>query len=283
MDIFGSRQMNPSNWLAAIGHTQCITDTIDASQVARVAAVLNLPAPALGSPLPALWHWAFFQNCTATAALGRDGHAARGDFIPAIELPNRMWAGSRIKFLRPLPVGSAAARVSTIENIIEKEGRTGSLVFVTLHHDYRVDGATVIIEEQDLVYRGAGDKVRLQGGEAPRADWSQKITPSAPLLFRYSAVTFNSHRIHYDHPYVTQTEGYPGLVIHGPLIATLMCQACMENNPGKQLRYFSFRGQRPLFSPDSFRVEGRLIDARQAEVWALNAQGVASAGTALFD
>ncbi len=272
--------MNLDSW---VGRVRERGDEITVQQVARMACTLNRDAPARAEPLPELWHWGFFQDWDATRELAEDGHAARGRFLPPVELPDRMWAGSRVTFLKPLRVGDAVSCTSTIERLVPKEGRSGPLVFVTVRHDYRVRGEVVLQEEQDIVYRGRTKKAGGEPPPAPPAEWSQPVEPSPVLLFRYSAVTFNGHRIHYDHPYVNGVEGYPGLIVHGPLIATLMCSAFADAHPERRIRRFAFRGVRPLFAPAPFRVAGRLVGDGQAEVWAADDKGLASRGEIEFE
>ncbi len=179
-----------------------------------------------------------------------------------------MWAGGRVDFHHPLKVGVEAERVSTVAAIKEKNGRTGKLLFVTVRHEFMQQGEAAIVEEQDIVYRQPSPP-KLEGTEqAEQSQWRETVEPSAVLLFRYSAVTFNGHRIHYDYPYVTEVEGYPGLVVHGPLIATAMLSAFCRAHPQARLKHFAYRGLRPLISPKPFEVAG-LIDAPGiARVWA---------------
>lgn len=258
-----------------IGRSETAHDRISHTLVRRIAATLGEPAPAPGEALPMLWHWAFFQEPVQAAGLGSDGHPARGGFLPPADNRNRMWAGSRLTFVEPLRVEADVSRHSTLLNVEEKHGRTGSLLFVTVKHDYVQDGRTVLVEEQDIVYREPTPP-RLGGTEAaPEGTWSEAVTPDATLLFRYSAVTFNGHRIHYDWPYVTETEGYPGLVVHGPLIATLNLRAFQRANPAARVQRFSFRGLRPLISPTPFEVGGRLLDTGKAQLWATAEGGMA--------
>jgi len=269
----------PETW---IGRSQTVHDCISHNLVKRIAATLGEPAPAPGAPLPELWHWAFFQDAVEHSGLGGDGHPARGGFLPPADNRNRMWAGGRLEFLHPLRVDAQVSRRSTILNVQEKHGRTGSLLFVTVQHEYVQDGQRALIEEQDIVYREPSPP-KLGGTEPmPQGDWHLHVQPTPTLLFRYSAVTFNGHRIHYDWPYVTETEGYPGLVVHGPLIATLNVQAFVRANPQLTVRRFSFRGVRPLICPDAFDVGGRLIGEGKAQVWAGNQAGQAQVGEIEF-
>ncbi|NBA97441.1 MaoC family dehydratase N-terminal domain-containing protein [Pseudomonas sp. R5(2019)] len=268
---------------AWIGRTEERRDQISDNLVKRIAATLGETAPQPGEALPPLWHWAFFQDTVAAAGLGQDGHPARGGFLPPADNRNRMWAGSRLTFKQPLLVGAEVDRVSTLLNVEEKHGRTGSLLFVTVRHEFFQHGESVLLDEQDIVYREPSPP-KLGGTEPlPAGQWRESVEPNATLLFRYSAVTFNGHRIHYDYPYVTETEGYPGLVVHGPLIATLNLRAFTRAHPDATLKRFSFRGVRPLISPQPFEVGGRVIEAGKAHVWAGNEDGTAQVGEIEFD
>ena len=267
---------------AWIGRRQESQDRISFNLVKRIAATLGEVAPQPGEPLPPLWHWAFFQEPVAASELGPDGHPALGGFLPPAHNRNRMWAGSRLEFYQPLTVEAEVSCVSTILRVEEKHGRTGSLLFVTVRHEYFQDGQRALQDEQDIVYREPTPP-KLSGTEAlPEGQWREAVEPSPTLLLRYSAVTFNGHRIHYDWPYVTQTEGYPGLVVHGPLIATLNLRAFTKTHPTARLKRFSFRGLRPLISPQPFEVGGRLIDNGKARVWAGNQDGTAQIGEVEF-
>ncbi|HEU0230103.1 MAG TPA: MaoC family dehydratase N-terminal domain-containing protein [Burkholderiaceae bacterium] len=256
---------DPASW---IGRTESCTDNLDIGHVERVALSLGDAAPAHGEALPLLWHWAFFINAQPYAQLGGDGHPRRGGFLPPADDRNRMWAGGRLKFLRPLLVGVASERMSTIADVTEKEGRTGKLLFVTVKHDYFQDGMLCTAEEQDIVYREPSPPILSGTQPAPEPEWADTIQPTSVMLFRYSAVTFNGHRIHYDEPYVREVEGYPGLVVHGPLIATLMGRAFTRANPGKVVSEFSYRGLRPLIAPRAFQVAGRFESREGAMLWA---------------
>ena len=257
--------LDPASW---IGRGESCPDAIDIGHVRKMALSLDTPAPAQGDELPLLWQWGLFINGLAYDQLGPDGHPKRGGFLPPADNRNRMWAGGRLEFIQPLRVGIAANRISSITAIKEKDGRTGKLLFVTIQHEYFQGGALCISEEQDVVYREPSPP-KLSGSEpAPAPQWSETINPTSTMLFRYSAVTFNGHRIHYDEPYATQVEGYPGLVVHGPMIATLMCRAFRNANPGKVVRSFSYRGLRPLIAPHAFHVAGAVGAAGVAQLWA---------------
>ncbi|WP_414927640.1 MaoC family dehydratase N-terminal domain-containing protein [Pseudomonas sp. IT-P74] len=275
--------MTDSPYAAWIGRSEQTTEQLSASLAKRIAATLGENAPAAGQVLPALWHWAFFQPAVAQEDLGKDGHPARSGILPPGHNRNRMWAGGRVEFHEDLRVDAEVTRTTTVLKIEEKNGRTGSLLFATLRHDYVQDGRLVIREEQDIVYREPSPPI-LGGGDAlPLAGWQESITPTPVLLFRYSAVTFNGHRIHYDWPYATEAEGYPGLVVHGPLIATLNLRAFCRANPQAKVRRFEYRGLRPLISPQPFIVGGRLYAPGRAELWAGNDTGVAQRAEVIFD
>ena len=258
-------QPNPQEW---IGRSEVCDDNIDPGHVQKIALALDGPVPAAGDSLPHLWHWALFISSAPYAELGSDGHPRRGGFLPPADRRNRMWAGGRLSFHAPLRVGLDGQRRSTIANVVEKQGRTGKLLFVTVRHEIFQEGRICIDEEQDIVYREPSPP-KLTGTEAaPEAQWSETVKADPVMLFRYSAVTFNGHRIHYDMPYATEVEGYPGLVIHGPMIATLMCGAFQRAHPDKVVTRFSYRGLRPLTTPEAFQVAGRMTEEGQARLWA---------------
>jgi len=244
--------MSSTDLSAWLGKQQTVVDRMDPGHAARIAVTL-------GDPIP---------EVVPIAQTGLDGHPARGSFLPPADNRNRMWAGGRVSFDGALEVGVEARKTSTVTAIQEKKGRTGSLLFVTVKHDIEQNGKLVVSEEQDIVYREPSPP-KLQGTEpAPSSQWRESVDPSPVLLFRYSAVTFNSHRIHYDDPYVTQTEGYPGLVIHGPLIATMMCRAFAHANPKASLKHLAYRGLRPLIAPKAFSVAGAVVAPGEAKLWA---------------
>jgi 3-methylfumaryl-CoA hydratase len=258
-----------------IGRSETRSDVATAAPLAALSALLDRddPAPRAGDAAPPLAHWLYFLPVYRQSDAGPDGHALRGGFLPPVELPRRMWAGSRIEFLRPLAVGAAIERRSTILDVAPKEGRSGPLVFVTVRHEVSDAQGLVLSDEHDIVYRGetapaAGGK-RAPAGEA----WRREIRPDPVLLFRYSAVTFNSHRIHYDHPYVTKVEGYPGLVVHGPLIATLLVDLLRRSLPQARLTRFSFRATKPLYDTAPFFTCGVPDGARGARLWTRDAAG----------
>ncbi len=273
-------------WRDWIGREEAAEDVLDVARARALQATLDDTGKALkaGDSLPPLWHWMYFWNVAAASTLGADGHPERAWFLPPIDLPRRMWAGSRFTFLRPLPVGAAVARRSRIKDIRFREGRNGPLAFVTVRHEIAADGAPCIEEEQDIVYRAAprpGETPR-PGDPAPTdAPWRREITPDPVLLFRYSALTFNGHRIHYDLKHATEVEGYPGLVVHGPLLATLMLELVRAERPEATVTGFEFRAIRPVFDTAPFTVAGRLAgDGKSAELWIAGPDGfIATKGT----
>jgi 3-methylfumaryl-CoA hydratase len=261
-----------------IGRTESRSDLIDAGKASALAATLDLPSsPVEGDALPPLWHWIYFWSVSPASLAGPDGHAQRGGFLPPVTLPRRMWAGSRVSFPGVLPVGVMAARNSLIKSVNVKQGKSGPLVFVTVAHEIAVNGQPVICEEHDIVYRDppqAGDAPAAPKGAPMDAQWSQQIVPDPVLLFRYSALTFNGHRIHYDRSYATEVEGYPGLIVHGPLVATMLLGLVARELPGREVGSFVFRAVSPLFDTEPFSVHGRLhADGHLVTLWAANARG----------
>ena len=263
------------------GRCETLADDITAVPVAALSATLDRddPQPAEGTELPPLWHWLYFLPRHRHSELGPDGHAKRGGFLPPVPLPRRMWAGGRLKWSEsnPLRVGQRAERTSSIESVKHKSGRSGELVFVLVRHELQNDQGLSLTEEHDIVYRPApqpGEPAPMPAVAETGAAWQREIVPSDVLLFRYSALTFNGHRIHYDRQYVTGTEGYPGLIVHGPLIATLLVDLVRRNAPGAQLLSFDFRAVRPTFDPHPFRVNGQpSADGKTVRLWAQDHEG----------
>ena len=268
------------HWRRWVGRTQEVSEVIDLLRARAMQATLDDLGPLLeaGNPLPPLWHWLYFWNAAPHAALGPDGHIARGEFLPPINLPRRMLAGGRIKILRPLAAGTLAKRRSTVTDVRRKQGRTGQLVFVTLAHEISDESGPRIQEAQDVVFREAaapGEKPPA-GKTAPAIlPWRHKVTPDPLLLFRYSALTFNGHRIHYDLSYATEEEGYSGLLVHGSLLAILMAGLVRRQAPERQITAFQYRALRPVFGTASFSVGGRLAeDGASAELWVTDPGGI---------
>lgn len=275
--------MTDSSYALWLGKSVEVRDQFSTNLLKRIAATFDESTPELGTALPPLWQWCFFQEPIAESGLGGDGHPARGGFLPPADNRNRMWAGGRVEFLLPLTAGADATCTSTIQNIEEKHGRTGALLFVTVRHEYRQNGELCVREEQDIVYREPSPPKLAGTDSVPDAEWAETVEPSSTLLFRYSAVTFNGHRIHYDHPYVTETEGYPGLVVHGPMIATLNLRAFCRAHPEARVRRFAYRGVRPLIAPTPFDVTGRVVSPGKAALWAGNASGIAQKAEVEFE
>jgi 3-methylfumaryl-CoA hydratase len=221
-----------------------------------------------------LAHWLYFLPSYRQSEAAPDGHLAHGAFLPPLSLPRRMWAGSRLEFLRPLRVGSEVERLSRIESVEMKQGRSGALAFITVRHEVRDREGLVITDEHDIVFRAAAVLAGTPTPAPTDEQWRREIRPDPLLLFRYSAVTFNGHRIHYDHPYTTKVEGYPGLVVHGPLIATLLVDLLRRERPEAILRGYRFRALRPLYDTASFFTCGRPgADGRSARLWTRDAEG----------
>jgi 3-methylfumaryl-CoA hydratase len=266
---------------AWIGRSETVRDQIGATPVMALNATLDHPAMPVepGTPLPPLWHWLYFLPLHRQSEIGPDGHAKRGAFLPPVPLPRRMWAGSQFEFRSPVRVGDEVERTSTIADVSIKEGRTGKLVFVKVQHELRCNESSepAIVEFHDIVYREAKrpDDVepppqRAQAGAA----WQRELVPDDVLLFRYSALTFNGHRIHYDRKYVTEVEGYPGLIVHGPLIATLLTDLVRRNAPGAQVAAFHFKAVRPTFDLNPFRINGQhQSDGTTVKLWAQDHEG----------
>jgi 3-methylfumaryl-CoA hydratase len=256
-----------------IGRTESRDDVVSPGPVAALSATLDRddPRPKAGDPLPLLWHWLFFLPIHRQSELGADGHARLGGFLPPVPLPRRMYAGGRIESHRPLCVGDSVSRLSRVEDVTYKEGRSGPLVFVKVRHRISSGAGLALIEDQDIVYRDdskPGESVSQPTRAPEHATWTRELRPDAVLLFRYSALTFNGHRIHYDRHFTTTAQGYPGLVVHGPLIATMLADLVRNNLPAANVSAFSFRAVAPLFDTNPFRVCGRLDDQRTVKLWA---------------
>jgi 3-methylfumaryl-CoA hydratase len=264
-----------------IGRSETLRDTITAAPVRGLNATLDHPALAVddGMPLFPLWHWLYFLPQHRQSDIGPDGHARRGGFLPPVPLPRRMWAGSQFEFRAPLRVGDAIERTSTIADVTVKEGRSGQLVFVKVRHELRCNAAAepALVEFHDIVYREArkpGDVDPPPQAAETGAPWQREIVPDDVLLFRYSALTFNGHRIHYDRKYVTEVEGYPGLIVHGPLIATLLMDLLRRHAPGADVASFRFKAVRPTFHLHPFRLNGALsADDTSVRLWAQDHEG----------
>jgi len=264
-----------------VGKTETLADDITAVPVRALSATLDYPAPDVsrGTGLPPLWHWLYFLPLHRQSELGPDGHARRGGFLPPVPLPRRMWAGGRLRWARdnPLAVGDAVRRVSRIESVTHKAGRTGDLMFVLVRHEVHNARGLAVTEEHDIVYRAAAqpdDPQPAPVAAGQGAAWQREIVPDDVLLFRYSALTFNGHRIHYDRRYVTGVEGYPGLIVHGPLIATLLADLVRRHAPGAFMQSFDFKAVRPTFDLHPLRVNGQPSgDGKSVRLWAQDHEG----------
>lgn len=255
---------------AWVGKSETIVDVLEPARSNALLAALGDPAPReVGDDLPLLHHWLYFWNVQPPQGLGTDGHPAKGGFLPPVPLPRRMWAGGRVQFLQPLKLGDTVTKTSTILKVETKVGRSGTLVFVTLRHELAGSDGLAISEEQDLVYRDAAAPGSIQApaasGPEPTAAWRSDVEPNPTLLFRYSALTMNGHRIHYDLPYARDEEAYPALVVHGPLQATLLI-GLAEQNLAAPITGFDFRGQAPAFVGATLNVLGEATD-EGASVW----------------
>jgi len=270
--------MNLQDW---IGRQETVVDQVTPTPIAALCATLDRPVvrPEPGTSIPAPWHWLYFLPMIPQAEIGPDGHAKRGGFLPPVPLPRRMWAGSQMTFHEPIQIGDQITRTSTIDQITEKSGRSGSLVFVKVRHEIRRNqqSSVALTEFHDIVYRDApapGAAAPTPELAAPYAPWVKRWTPDDVLLFRYSALTFNGHRIHYDRRYVTEVEGYPGLIVHGPLIATLLLDLVRDHRPDAQILQFEFKAIRPTFDLHHFEVCGEpAADGQTIRLWARDHEG----------
>ena len=266
----------PSRLNDWVGRRQENHDLVSLRQVVGMAAMFDLPdEPKAGDSLPPGWHWMFFAEIARQSVLSEDGHAPRGAFLPPVSLPRRMWGGNRLTFHEPIRVGDEVHRASEILSISEKDGRSGQMSLVTVKHSYHASGGLALEEEHDIVYRSAAkDGNKMPPGEEPQnsPQWSREVDPDPVFLFRYSALTFNGHRIHYDMPYVTKTEGYPGLIVHGPLTATLLLELIRHERPDDEIKTVIVRARRPLFAGANFKVEG-LPTEFGASTWAVDPDG----------
>lgn len=260
------------DYSAWVNRSKTITDT--ASATARTGLAGILPhglSHAANNPqrLFPLGHWLQFVPTEPLAELGEDGHPRLGDFMPPLQLPRRMWAGSRIEFVDGIEVGDELERTTTIESITPKRGSTGELCFVVLRHDITAGGRAALVERQTIVYREAAVSDSEPAARPPRRvegetegwDWVQSVTPNEIMLFRYSALTYNSHRIHYDPPYATGVENYPGLVTHGPLSASLLIDAFLHETPDADVVSYEFSARSPVFVGEKLRLCGKAIES----------------------
>ncbi|GMU46577.1 MAG: hypothetical protein AMXMBFR26_13590 [Porticoccaceae bacterium] len=258
------------------GRQEQASDLIEPAKVRAMAATLDwAQPPEVGDELPRPWHWLYFLSPARQSQIGRDGHPQRGGFLPPVPLPRRMWASGNVEFLAPLHVGDSAQRTSTVKSVTHKRGGTGDLVFVTVEHEIAVAGTPVIRERQHLVYREDPDPNAPPPKPVPPpapAQFGREWLPDPVLLFRYSALTFNGHRIHYDRDYAMREEGYSGLVVHGPLSATLLLDLVRAQCPEQTIGYYDYRAVRPLIDGAPFRVEGRRTEGG-LDLWVVDRDG----------
>lgn len=264
-----------------IGRTQEATDTVTVQLVKALRATLfiDIGSPQAGDAAPFTTHWCLAQPVAPMSEIGPDGHPARGGFLPPVPLPRRMWAGGKLEFLDTIRVGDDVTRSSNISDVTMKTGSTGVLCFVSVEHTITTPRGIAIRERQDIVYRdnpNSGDAKPAAAPAAPqKAQHCETHMADSVLLFRYSALTFNGHRIHYDRDYVTKVEGYPGLVFHGPLQAALLVEFSAKLRGGKMPKVFSYRGVQPLFDGAQFSVNANDSPSGM-EVWTANADGTAT-------
>ena len=275
-------QVDLSAW---VGRSETQYDTATATPFAAMSATLDWPGvmanvrPPSGTTLPLLWHWLYFLPLPMQSEIGPDGHPQRGGFMPPVPQPRRMWAGSDFEFHAPLCIGDTLSRTSTIVSVNEKSGRTGKLVFVRVRHEIRRNGLgqVALTEHHNIVYRDApspNDVTPPPQAAPAEFTWQRRIVPDDVLLFRYSALTFNGHRIHYDRKYVTEVEGYPGLIVHGPLIATLLMDLLRRNLPDAVVSRFEFKAVRPTFDINAFSVQGQPSpDGKSVHLWGRDHEG----------
>ncbi|PLZ02349.1 acyl-CoA dehydrogenase [Burkholderia sp. WAC0059] len=261
-----------------VGRTETRTDTIAPVPIDALNALLDRDdAPASpGDAVPPLWHWLYFLPVVRSSLVGPDGHPMRGGFLPPVPLPRRMIAGGRVEYPGQLRVGDTVTRRAQILRVDHKAGRTGDLVFVTVRNELTTPRGTALVEEQDIVYRNVAPP-----GTAPPPTqlapaghlWDRKFTPDEVVLFKFSALTLNGHRIHYDHPYVTQVEGYPGLVVHGPLIAVLLADLVRRHVPRRAVKRFAYRAVSPTFHTAPFFLCGTPEGENGASLWSKSVEG----------
>lgn len=267
-----------------VGKTMRGHDRITPQLIRAFRATLDrdLGEPKDGDLAPHAIHWCLSQPTVPMHEIGEDGHPARGGFLPPVALPRRMWAGGRIQFHAPLHIGDEVERVSTVKSVNVKNGKSGTLCFVVVEHRCSTVRGLALVEEHDIVYRGAesGSSAPTKQDDMPQAEVTREIDANPVLLFRYSALTFNGHRIHYDREYVTKVEGYPGLIVHGPLQATLLVDLANGMQPARELKSFSFRAVKPLFDGGTFTVNGAMQDGTRAKLWTASGAGAHMLGDA---
>jgi len=259
-----------------VGRERRVVDDLHPFPAQALGSALDHPSPLrAGDVLPPSWQWLYFLDTPSASITGPDGHPNPVELLPPAPLPRRMWAAGAMQIERPLHLGTPATRRSVIRSVDAKAGKSGPLIFVTLDHEISQGGALCLREEQNLVYRDVPSaRAPLPPGEPPPtpAEWSRTVTPDPVLLFRYSALTYNSHRIHYDRPYAVEREFYPALVVHGPLLATLLLDLAKANLGGASIRSFQFRAVRPTFDTHPFTLHGNR-EGMGLKLWSADHQG----------
>ena len=259
-----------------IGKREEAEDVVTPEPLARLTAMLDHDRPPWpDGELPPFGHWLFCLPRVPQREIGPDGHPRRGGFLPPVTLARRMWAGGSLDFVAPIRIGERIRRLSTIADVTQKTGRSGDLVFVKVVHEISTERALAVREEQDLVYRdmpNAAASATAESPVLPAAQWQRTVNPDPVLLFRFSALTFNGHRIHYDRDYCREVEGYSGLVVHAPLTATLVMDLLLRNAPDARVTRMEYRAHRPLFDTEAFTVNG-MRQGTLATLWAATGAG----------
>jgi 3-methylfumaryl-CoA hydratase len=259
-----------------VGRRQVTNFTVEPWPAAALSAALGRDdPPGLGEPLPPFWHHLYGLPVVTAGETGPDGHPMRGGFLPPVPLPRRMWAGGRLGFTDPLLIGDQVERASEVKSITHKQGRQGPLAFVLVEHRFTTGRGLALTEEHDIVYREPAGAAAAPPGESAAASpaWRRRWLPDEVMLFRYSALTYNGHRIHYDQPYATAVEGYPGLVVHGPLLATLILDLLRRERPQVRLERFAFRAVQPVFVGQEIDIQGEPEGASGAQFSVIDRHG----------
>lgn len=267
---------DPGSWQDWVGRQLTVADDASASTFRRFAGLLDAPDAARDpAVVPPLGHWLLFLPDAPQSQIGPDGHPRRGDFLPPIDLPNRLWAGSTVRLLRDIPLGSRVRRRTTISGIDAKSGRSGPLVFVSLLHEILVGDDVAVEDRQGVAYRSTLPPTgAVPVTRDPRVpDRVRTVVPDAVQLFRYSAITYNAHRIHYDLPYTRDVEGHRGLVVQGPYIAAMLLDHLLRTEPGVSVREFRCRAKRPAYAGSALNLNLRGIAPGRWELWATDADG----------
>jgi 3-methylfumaryl-CoA hydratase len=274
MSAMESQPLSPES---AVGRSRDVDDLISLTPARYLAATFNRDSADLaeGRPLPPGWHWLYFLDAPSSAVIGEDGRTVPGGFLPETGLPRRMWAGGSFVFHEPLVLGRPATCRTVITDVARKQGRSGDLAFITTEHTISQCGVKAATETRNLVFRDAPkpDEQPRREPATGQAKWCREIVPDPVLLFRFSALTFNGHRIHYDIDYCREQEGYPGLVVHGPMLALMLLDLVAREAPERSIAAFRYRAVAPVFSPDRFSVCGAPGGDNKAELWVADSSG----------